>query len=288
MLFLDASATRSALPMEDAIEAMVHAFTGDTETPLRTLVGGSLVMPGRLDDHIAVKVVSVVPGNPAGLVILFGPDGDPLGIVDGPTLTAIRTGAVCGLATDRLHTGPTTTMAMLGTGAMARDQIKAVRTVRAVDEVLVWSRDSSRAEALADAVGGVAVTAPDAAVSRAQVISCATPATSPLFVADSVREGSHVNAVGAFTPAMAELPPGLLDSAFVVVDDYEAAAAEAGDLVQAGRFPDASLREVLEGSRAATPGATTVFKSVGIAAQDVAAAQRALDNAAHLGLGVVL
>ena len=91
MLYLNAAATREALPMADAIEAMVDAFSGDAGAPLRTLVGGSLVMPGRLDDHIAVKIVSVVPGNPVGLVVVFGSDGTPLGIVDGPTITAIRT-----------------------------------------------------------------------------------------------------------------------------------------------------------------------------------------------------
>ena len=288
MLYLDAPTTRKALPMVDAIEAMEHAFTGHSETPLRTLVGGSLVMPGRLDDHIAVKVVSVVPGNPTGLVILFGPDGSPVGIVDGPTLTAIRTGAVCGLATRVLCPEEVTTMAMLGAGAMALDQVEAVRAVRPIDTVLVWSRSPGHARDLADRIGGVAVSDADEAVSAADVVSCATPATTPLFRGSSVAPGGHVNAVGAFTPEMAELPSDLLEQAFVVVDDYEAAAAEAGDLIQCGRAPDASLNEVLTGERRAASGIKTVFKSVGVAAQDVAAAQRALSNAAEQGLGVSL
>jgi ornithine cyclodeaminase len=244
-------------------------------------------MPGRLDDHIAVKVVSVVPGNPVGLVILFGPDGSPVGIVDGPTLTAIRTGAVCGLATSLLAPGPVETMAMLGAGAMAFDQIAAVREVKDVGRVLVWSRSPERASALADRVGGRAVEDPDQAVVGAGVVSCATPSTAPLFRGSSVGRNAHVNAVGAFTPAMTELPPDLLHDAFVVVDDYEAAAVEAGDLIQCGRAPDASLAEVLEGARGPA-GRPTVFKSVGIAAQDVAAAERALANAARAGWGLPL
>jgi alanine dehydrogenase len=288
MLYLDSVATRRALPMGDAIVAMEHAFTGVAETPLRTLVGGSLVMPGRLDDHMAVKVVSVVPGNPVGLVVLFGGDGSPLGIVDGPTLTSIRTGAVCGLATRLLAPQAAGTLAMLGAGAMAFDQVEAIRAVRPIDMVLVWSRSVERARVLADRVGGDAVEDPDQAVSRADVVSCATPARSPLFSASAVREVAHVNAVGAFTPEMAEIPPDLLGDAFVVVDDRDAAAAEAGDLIQAGRAPDATLYDLLTGEIGAPAGGVTVFKSVGVAAQDVAAAQWALENARGLGVGVSL
>lgn len=288
MLYLNAAATREALPMADAIEAMVDAFSGDAETPLRTLVGGSLVMPGRLDDHIAVKIVSVVPGNPVGLVVVFGSDGTPLGIVDGPTITAIRTGAVCGLATRLLTSEGDKTLAMLGAGAMASDQIDAIRAVREVGRILVWSRDQERARILSDRVGGEVVANIDEAVAQADVVSCATPSTTPLFSPLSVRPGSHVNAVGAFTPEMAELPAELLRGAYVVVDEYEAAAAEAGDLIQAGRTPDASLAELLAGTAPVINSDRTVFKSVGVAVQDVAAARVAIKNATAMGLGVAL
>jgi ornithine cyclodeaminase len=288
MRFLDAAATRAALPMLDAIEAMEHAFTGVSEAPLRSLVGPSLVMPGRLDDLMAVKVVSIVPGNPAGLVIVFGEDGSPLGVVDGPTVTAIRTGAVAGLATRLLAVPGARTLAMLGAGAMAPDQIEAVRTVRNVEEILVWSRTPEKAEALAQRVGGEPVADADEAVRRADIVSCATPAQSPLFAADSVRSGTHVNAVGAFTPDMAELAPGLLGRAYVVVDELEAAAAEAGDLIQAGRAPDTTLRALLTGTAPPAASDVTVFKSVGVAAQDVAAAGRALANAERDGLGLCM
>ena len=288
MRYLNAADTRAALSMHDAIEAMVHAFTGNAEMPLRTLVGNSLVMPGRLDEIIAVKVVSTVPGNPAGLVAVFDADGSPIGLVNGLTLTAIRTGAVCGLATRLLARPDARTLVMLGAGAMALDQIEAVRAVRPIERVLIWSRTADKARTLAALVGGEAVAYADNAVAEADIISCATPAISPLFDPSLVRPSTHVNAVGAFTPQMAELPPDLLNRAYVVVDDVEAAASEAGDLIQAHRQPDTTLRELLAGGSPEVNSDVTVFKSVGVAAQDVAAGHRALMNAAQMALGLQL
>jgi len=288
MIYLDAENTRASLPMADAIEAMEAAFSSTAEMPLRMMLGNSLVMPGRVADVIAIKVVSTVPGNPVGLVAVFGPDGAPVGLVDGPTITSLRTGAICGLATRLLAPEDAGTLAMLGAGAMAFDQVEAMKAVRPISRVLVWSRSTERAAGLATRVLGEPVADPDEAVSRADVISCATPATTPLFSASSVRAGAHLNAVGAFTPEMAELPPQLLKDAFVVVDDLEAALSEAGDLIQAKRRPDAALRDLLSGGVSRAQQAVTVFKSVGVAIQDVAAADRALRNAAARGIGTVL
>ena len=274
--------------MTDAIEATEHAFSGETEAPLRSLVGPSLVMPGRLDDLMAVKVVSIVPGNPVGVVVVFGEDGSPLGLVDGPTITAIRTGAVSGLATRLLARDDAHTLAMLGAGAMAFDQVEAVRAVRPIEEILVWSRSAENAQALALRVGGEEVADADEAVQRADVVSCATPATAPLFAESSVRSGTHVNAVGAFTPEMAELSPALLERAYVVVDDIDAAASEAGDLIQADRHPNTTLRDLLAGTSPQVGEDVTVLKSVGVAAQDVAAAGRALANAERDDLGLTV
>lgn len=286
MRFLNADASRQALPMPDAIEAMEHAFSGRAEAPLRSLVGPSLVMPGLLDDLMAVKVVSIVPGNPVGLVFVFDDEGSPVGVVDGPTITAIRTGAVSGLATKLMARDNAATLAMLGSGAMAFDQVEAVRAVRPIERILVWSRTGSNAEALAERVGGEAVSDADEAVAQADVVSCATPATEPLFSESSVRAGTHVNAVGAFKPEMIEVPTELTDRAYVVVEDVDAAAAEAGDLIQADRGPNATLRDLLAGSAPEIGEDVTFFKSVGIAAMDVAAAGRALANAERDGLGV--
>jgi ornithine cyclodeaminase len=288
MRYLNSTDTRQALPMPDAIRAMEHAFSAEAETPLRTTVGSSLVMPGRLEDVIAVKVVSTVPGNPAGLVVVFGPDGAPLGLVHGPTLTAIRTGAVCGLATALLAPADAAVLAMLGAGAMAFDQIEAVKTVRPIERIMVWSRNPLNSRMIAEMVGAEHFDDADEAVSQADIISCATPATTPILSDRSVQPGAHVNAVGAFTPEMVELPPDLLERAYVVVDDLGAAAEEAGDLIQAGRLPNTSLRELLAGTSPQIGEDVTVFKSVGVAAQDVAAAHTALVNDDRLGIGLLL
>jgi ornithine cyclodeaminase len=179
-------------------------------------------------------------------------------------------------------------MAMLGAGAMCYDQIAAVRAVRPINRVLVWSRDKTNARFAADMVGGEPVADANEAVAQADVISCATPSTQPLFSETAVREMTHVNAVGAFTPEMVELPSELLERAYVVVDDLQAAAAEAGDLIQAGRVPDTTLRELLADANAQIGEDVTVFKSVGVAAQDVAAAYLALVNADRNGIGTLL
>jgi ornithine cyclodeaminase len=163
-----------------------------------------------------------------------------------------------------------------------------VQAVRPIREVLVWSRTTARAEALAAAVGGTVVSDAEEAVAAAGVVTTATPAQAPLFDAAAVRSGTHVNAIGAYTPEMAELPPALLRRAFVVVDDREAAAAEAGDLLQAQRTPDATAADVLAGARPERDRDVTVFKSVGIASQDVVAAVAALEAATDRGLGTDL
>lgn len=288
MRYLDAGSLRRALPMDAAIAAMEDAFGDDWDAPPRVLVGSSLFMPGRVGGASGVKVVSIVPGNPAGLVVVFDEGGDPLGLVDGPTLTAIRTGAGCGLATRLLAPENASTLAMLGAGAMAFDQVEAVKAVRPITRVLVWSRTAERASALAARVGGEVADLAGEAVAGADIVSCATPSTQPLFSAEAARRGVHVNAVGAFTPDMVELPAGLLEAAFVVVDDRDAAAEEAGDLIRAGRTPDATVADMLASRVEAPRSQTTVFKSVGIASQDVAAAVLALRRADELAVGMIL
>ncbi|MFP3914203.1 MAG: ornithine cyclodeaminase family protein [Actinomycetota bacterium] len=285
MLFLDPDQTRRCLPMAAAVESQIGAFSDDIEIPLRQQLGGSLFMPGRVGDHTGIKIVSTVPGNPAGLVMVLGPDGSPLGVVDGPTLTAIRTGAGAGLAT-RLLAGPeVSTLAMLGAGAMAFDQVEAVRAVRPIRRVLVWSRTRERAAQLAERVGGEVADDADFAVSQADVVSCATPSEEPLFSSSSVSAGTHINAVGAFRPEMIEVPVETTRSAFVVVDDREAAAHEAGDLLVAGKQADATLGDLVAGRAHPPEGSVTFFKSVGVASQDVAGARAAVEEARRSGIG---
>jgi ornithine cyclodeaminase len=287
MRYLDAEATRAALSMSDAIRAMEGAFGDDIEVPVRNLLGPSLFMAGRVGRQTGVKVVSTVPGKPFGIVAVFDEEGACTGLVDGPTLTAIRTAAGAGLATRLLARPDSRTLAMLGAGAMAFDQVMAVKEVRPIGEVFIWSRDQANAERLAERVGGKAVTRPEDAVATADVISTATPAQSPLFEASAVKPGTHINAVGAFTPEMCEIPPAVVREAMAIVDDMEAAAAEAGDLLQAAKLPDGTMADLLAGRHRGRsgPAEITFFKSVGISSQDVAAGVAALASAAELGVG---
>jgi ornithine cyclodeaminase/alanine dehydrogenase-like protein (mu-crystallin family) len=271
--------------MRDAITAMRDAFRDDRETPQRVLLASSLFMPGRVGTHTGVKVVSITPGDPAGVVVVFDRKGHTVGIVDGPTLTAIRTGAAAGLATDLLAPAHASTLAMLGAGAMARDQIEAIIAVRRITRILIWSRSPERAGRLARQVGGTAVDSADDTVREADIITTATPSHVPLFRDDSLPESVHINAIGAFTPDMVEIPPETVRRAFVVVDDVEAAREEAGDLIQARRTPDATIGDLLS-RRTTAP--ITLFKSVGIASQDIAAATRALSVAGRDGIGTPL
>lgn len=286
MKYLGPDNLRAALPMDVAIEAMIPAFGDDREVPPRVQVGASLFMPGRVGEMTGIKVVATVPGSPQGIVVVFDSSGRPMGLVDGPTLTAIRTGAASGLATRLLARPEARTMAMLGCGAMAADQVAAVRAVRNIDRVLVWSRNPATAEAFASRVGGDAIEDPGMAANAADIVTTATPALQPLFDDSAIRPGTHLNAIGAFTPHMVEIPPETVKRSFVVVDELSAASREAGDLIQAGREADATLGDLLAERILPSGADLTLFKSVGIASQDVAAAAAALARAGVLGIGV--
>jgi ornithine cyclodeaminase/alanine dehydrogenase-like protein (mu-crystallin family) len=313
---LTAADIRSCLDMPGAIQAMRVAFTqlssGDAVVPDRlgveTEKGVSLFMPGYLPDgrHLAAKIVSVFPGNRerglpainAVVLVLDSETGLPRALMDGTYLTALRTGAASGLATEVLALDDASVLAVFGAGPQARTQIDAVRAVRPISEVRVFSLSAAESEALAQEVESVPVTVvddPARALAGAQVIVTATDSRRPVFPGDLVEPGAHINSVGAFTPEMRELDGALVSRATVIVDSRDTVMAEAGDLVQAireGMFSldriHAELGEVVSGAR---PGRTsseavTLFKSVGSAAQDVAAAGRILEAAEASGLGV--
>ncbi len=318
---LSADDVRRALPMAEAVEAIKAAFAqlsrGRATVPVRTPVqvpahnGVTLFMPAYLadDDQMAVKIVSVFNDNPAqGLplihalvVVVDAATGRPVAAMDGTYLTALRTGAVSGAATDLLARPDARTAAILGAGAQGRTQLEAVCAVRPIERAWVFDVDKERASAYAAEMSArlslpVHVAAsPAEALRDADVVCTATTATAPVFADADLKPGVHINAIGAYTPEMQEIPAETVVRAKVVVDQREASMAEAGDLlIPMGQglitadHIHAELGEIVTGLK---PGRTsddevTLFKSVGVAVQDVAAAGRVLAAAERLGLGV--
>jgi alanine dehydrogenase len=311
---------RQALPMRQAIEAMKSAFTqlsaGQADMPLRVALnvpqhdGLTLFMPAYLsaDDQMAVKIVSVFNENPAkGLplihalvIVIDAATGEPAAVMDGTYLTALRTGAASGAATDLLARQEVRIVAIFGAGVQGRTQLEAVCAVRAVERAWVYDVVPGAAEAFAAEMGQrlslpvkVART-PAEAVSEADVICTATTSTSPVFADADVQPGTHINAVGAYTPEMQEIPVETVLRARVVIDHQEASLAEAGDLLIPLRTGQmgvehiyAELGEIAGGTKPgrATPEMITLFKSVGVAVQDVATASAVLESARQLDLG---
>lgn len=315
---LSAADVRVAVPMEEAVDAMRRAFgqlsSGDAQVPLRTSVEGEggvmLVMPGRLraDEAMGAKVVSVFEGNrerglPAvsALLLLVDPaTGIPRAVLEGEALTALRTGAASGLATDLLARGDASVLTVFGAGVQARTQVEGVRAVRPIRELRIVSRTRASAEAFAREVEGVEVRVlddPAVAVRGAQVICTATTSSEPVFPGEAVDPGTHVNGVGSFTPSTREVDDNLVRRARVVVDSREAALAEAGDLLlpmERGVFSASDvhgeLGEIVNGSLSGREDdrQVTFFKSVGSAAQDLAVGRRALERAGSQGIGTVV
>jgi ornithine cyclodeaminase len=273
-------------------------------------------MPGVVTDPpcAGAKLITVMPDNVRSgrpviqgiIVLLDTTTGAVGGLVEGQTLTALRTGAVSGLATDLLAREDSKQLAMIGSGPQADTQVEAVCCVRPIDRVVVYSRTREHAEALGirlrerarvkREIEIVVSDSVESAVKEADVICTATRATQPILLSDHVRAGTHVNAVGSYTLEMQELDVNLLGRARVVVDDREAAMSEAGELVLAVRAGAISLGQMASLGELVTGvsiGRTdhrqiTVFKSVGLAVQDLCAAARALDRAERTGVGTVL
>lgn len=307
MQHFDEAAVTAAAPTAELLDAVEAAFRdvaeGRDRSPLRTHVslpsGDLLLMPGIRQGGTGstVKIVTVMPGNAArGLptvqavvVWLDAETGEPRAVLDGSTITRMRTGAASGVATRLLAREEASVLGVIGAGGQAAWQVRAVVAARPIRQVRIFARTPATREALAsqlaDELGGAvsmqASSSAREAVDGADVVCCATTSSEPVFRAEWLRPGAHVNGVGAFRLGMVELPPQLFArAALVAVDSRDAARAEAGDVeaaIRAGVLEANRLVEIgsVPRSWAATrpTDAITVFKSVGLAIQDVAAAE---------------
>ncbi len=288
--FHDEAAVRAVLRMEELIPAVERALvafsTGRVAQAVRQLLavepyGGHFgAMPAVGDTGMGVKLVTFYPGNAArglpthlAMIMLFRPEtGEPLAVMDGRLITEMRTAAASAVATRALARPDAAVLAILGTGLQARIHAEALPLVRPFREIRIWGRNPDRAAALAAEVGAVAMRGAEETVRGADVVVTATSATEPILRGEWLSPGSHVNAVGWRGPKGRELDDAAMRGAFVVADSREAVMREAGDVLLAGVAVDAEIGEVLAGTKCAPEGARTVFESVGIAAEDMAAA----------------
>lgn len=319
LLVLSHADVTRILTMEACIEVMAAALAatsrGDAVLPLRSLVwtpdrtGALGVMPGFLGApaSLGLKIVSIFPGNHGtardshqGLVALFDvAHGTPLAILDASSITAIRTAAVSAVATRALARDLAGDLALLGAGVQAVSHLAAMRAVRPVRRVRVWSRSRAHAERFA-AAAGVAVDVMDdvrAAVDGADLICTTTAARTPILEGAWLAPGVHINAVGACVATARELDAAAVARARLVVDRRESALAEAGDFLLArsdGAVGDdhilGELGDVLLGRLVGrrSPTDVTLFKSLGIAIEDLAAAHYVYTQALATGAGVAV
>ena len=307
MHVLDAAATRAALPFAALIPALARMFAAGCEVPPRHVhqVGAglvSLVMPAWLPDrYYGVKVVNVAAGNAArGLPGVLGSyqlfdatTGAPLAMLDGGELTARRTAAASALAASRLARADARRLLVVGAGAIAALAPHALGEVLPIAEVEVWARRAGAAQALAarlraDGLDARAATDLAEAAARADIVSCATHAFEPLLRGEWLAPGVHLDLVGSFTPAMRECDDGCFAGAHVWIDTDEA-LAKSGELLAplaSGALSRAQLKGTLRDLCVAPApvldaSARTIFKSVGTALEDLAAAILAAEGQAR-------
>lgn len=312
-----------ALPMAEAIEGVkagyVQLSAGRAQIPLRTPLDVSpdnvtLIMPFYTPDGggaLGLKLVSVFGDNVArglplihSVVLAVDPmTGAPQALIEGGTLTAIRTGAASGAATDVLARPDAAVAAIFGSGVQARRQLEAVCTARSIERVWVYSLAGAE-EFAAEMAGHGPIPvdvriaeSPRQAVAEADVICTATTSRKPVFDGRDLKPGAHINGIGSFTPQMQEIDAFAVRRARIVVDSVAAALAEAGDLIiplNAGEIGrdhiDTELGEVIAGIKPGrtSPEQITFFKSVGVAVQDAMAAQIILRNGSALELGTAI
>jgi ornithine cyclodeaminase/alanine dehydrogenase-like protein (mu-crystallin family) len=315
MRILTAEDVQAAVDMRTAIDAVRAGFIalslGKARVPLRSVIetpgGVLLTMPAYIEGTpvSSVKVVSVSLDNPsrglptiyAAVLVADAQTGEPLALIDGRVLTAQRTGAASGLATELLAVPQASILAVIGAGVQARTQVEAVCTVRPITEIRIFSL--SGAEAMAEELRGrysVAVSSSaSAAIDGAHVVIAATNSQTPVVHLADLASGAHVNGIGSFTPEMQEIAADVVSAAKVVVDHRPSVWSEAGDLIiprDQGLITEnhvyAEIGEIAAGLKEGRtdPNEITFFKSVGVAVQDAALAQQVIAAADARGLGI--
>jgi ornithine cyclodeaminase/alanine dehydrogenase-like protein (mu-crystallin family) len=287
--YFSEAAVRDVLRYEDLIPAMERALidfsAGKVLQPVRSILpvadyhGFYGIMPAVYGDVMGAKLVTLFPNNGdiglpthQGLIALLrATTGEPLAVLDGRLITEMRTAAVTAAATKLLARPNASVLAILGSGVQARAHWKALQLVRQFREVRIWSRNPTNAQTFADEIGGTATSA-ESAVRGADVIVTVANVAEPILFGRWLMSGALVNAVGAVGATRRELDDVAMHGA-VVVDSREAAQVESGDVLLSGAPIYAELGEVLARTRPLPSAGTTVFKSLGLAVEDLAAAR---------------
>jgi alanine dehydrogenase len=285
---LDETAVSGMLRMQEVIPAMERALadfsSGKVVQPVRTMLpvaeheGFLGLMPAYTGAALGTKLVAFYPHNTDvpthhATILLFRPEtGEPLATMDGRLITEVRTAAVSAVATEYLARPDASVLAILGSGVQARSHLEALRLVRDFREVRVWS--PRRAAAFAEEHGVRAAASAEEAVRGADVVVTATTSPTPVLSGEWLAPGVHINALGAPRPDWRELDDEVLRRARVYVDSREAALKESGDVIAAGEI-FAEVGEVAAGTKPGRRSAEeiTLFKSLGLAVEDVATAE---------------
>jgi ornithine cyclodeaminase len=296
-LHLDDAEVRRLLKLEQLLpairQALIDLSAGRVVQPLRSVMeipaeqGLLFLKPALTRDVLATKLITLMPGNRtrglptllATIVLMDPSTGQTLAVLDGTWITALRTAAVSAVAVDALTTRGPKTVAMLGSGALARTHALALRAVRPICEIRIWSRDPENVSRCAREVNGVASPTAEAAVRGADIVCTLTNASEPVLKGEWLEPGALVAAVGAPRPTWRELDDAAMRNV-LIVDSYEAAAQESGDVILSGAAVYAEIGELLAGTRRRPPAGTTViFKSLGQAVEDAVAARLVYDAA---------
>jgi thiomorpholine-carboxylate dehydrogenase len=287
-LFLNEDQVRRHLQMADLIPAMEKALidfsAGKVIQPVRRVIpvdppGGFYgMMPALTPEGLGQKIVTFYPPNAGtgipthmALIVLNDPEtGAPLAVMDGRLITEMRTAAVSAVATKILASSDAKMLAILGSGVQARSHVEALGLVRNFEAIRVWSPTSEHAERFAEEIGAKAMSAQQA-VHGSDVVVTVTNSKSPILKGSWLKPGCHVNAIGACRHDWRELDDEAMTNV-VLVDSREAAMKESGDVILSGAKIYAELGEALRGKVPPRTNETTIFKSLGMAVEDIAAA----------------